>query len=812
MPPDNTDIDFHTVDLQLGQIVEDINFGNQQIPGQIHGYKWNDLNGDGIWDENEPKLPDWTIYIDANGNGQLDQGELSATTDENGGYWFTDLAPGTYIIGEVNQDGWQQTYPSHNTDIDFHEVRLEPGQIVEDINFGNQQIPGQIHGYKWNDLDGDGIWDDNEQGLADWTIYIDANNNGQLDQGELSTTTDENGGYWFKGLEPGTYTIGEVNQDGWHQTSPISTYTIDLTTGEIVGEHPGITLVSAPTDSNNDGYYEVVVKLNYQSGFETSKFLIEYDKTPENWTVNIGDSQSNNGHKGDGSHQSNDAETQILNQNLVVHGNDDIPSSLNPLANVSDFVTQPSEIEFKVSNEYLAWNNNNGILGDVESPYLYALNGQADSEGPVNYDIYAAFNRVISSTSRIGSGVSKVTIVVPESHTVELEAGEIVEDINFGNQQKPGQIHGYKWNDLDGDGIWDDNEQGLADWTIYIDANNNGQLDQGELSTTTDENGGYWFKDLEPGTYTIGEVNQDGWQQTYPLEDTTPTPEDIAFHTVDLEPGQILEDINFGNQEIGCNATNGHDDLTDCATNNPDVIDGLGGNDTIVGLGGNDTLIGNDGNDSLKGDAGNDSLQGGNGNDTLIGGLDNDRLFGGSGRDRLVGGGGHDRLWGQGGHDRLTGGDGRDILQGQGGHDRLFGGNGHDRLFGDNGNDRLLGGNGHDRLVGGNGNDTLTGNSGKDSFVFNSPSEGIDTITDFSVTDDLIEVSASGFGGGLTAGGSITPGQFTLGSAATTPDHRFIYDGGDLYFDPDGNGSASQVQIATLTGSPVISDTDILVI
>jgi len=330
-------------------------------------------------------------------------------------------------------------------------------------------------------------------------------------------------------------------QDGWQQTAPISTYTIDLKTGEIVGEHPGITLVSAPTDSNNDGYYEVVVKLNYQSGFETSKFLIEYDKTPENWTVNIGDSQSNNGHKGDGAHQSNDAETQILNQTLVVHGNDDIPSSLNPLATVSDFVTEPSEIKLKVSNEYLAWNNHNGIQGDVESPYLYALNGQPDGEGPVNHDIYAAFNRVISSTSRIGSGVSKVTIVVPQSQTVELEAGEIVEDVNFGNQQKPGQIHGYKWNDLDGDGVWDDNEQGLADWTIYIDANGNGQLDEGELSTTTDDNGAYGFTDLGPGTYIVREVNQDGWQQTYPLQNL------VIYNAVELEAGKIVEDVNFGN-------------------------------------------------------------------------------------------------------------------------------------------------------------------------------------------------------------------------------------------------------------------------
>ena len=30
--------------------------------------------------------------------------------------------------------------------------------------------PAEIHGTKWNDLDGDGVWDEGEPGLAGWTI------------------------------------------------------------------------------------------------------------------------------------------------------------------------------------------------------------------------------------------------------------------------------------------------------------------------------------------------------------------------------------------------------------------------------------------------------------------------------------------------------------------------------------------------------------------------------------------------------------------------------------------------------------------
>ncbi|MEZ4717116.1 MAG: hypothetical protein R2851_13675 [Caldilineaceae bacterium] len=50
-------------------------------------------------------------------------------------------------------------------------------------------------------------------------------------------------------------------------------------------------------------------------------------------------------------------------------------------------------------------------FGDVESPYLFALDGQSDREGPVNFDIYAAFNRNITG-DRLGVGVRNVTVTL----------------------------------------------------------------------------------------------------------------------------------------------------------------------------------------------------------------------------------------------------------------------------------------------------------------------------------------------------------------------------------------------------------------
>lgn len=188
-----------------------------------------------------------------------------------------------------------------------------------------------------------------------------------------------------------------------------------------------------------------------------------------------------------------------------------------------------------------------------------------------------------------------------------------------------------------------------------------------------------------------------------------------------------------------------------------------------------------------RGNGGNDTISTGSGNDTLDGGNDNDKLFGGLGIDKLIGG------------------DGNDILDGGGDNDNLNGGSGKDKL---------IGGAGNDVLVGGLGNDTLTGGSGRDRFTFNALNEGIDKITDFSVADDTIFISAAGFGGGLVAGSVIKATEFVVGPRATSASHRFTYNpaNGNLFFDQDGTGAIAPIQIASVMGAPALTRGDILVI
>ena len=89
-------------------------------------------------------------------------------------------------------------------------------------------------------------------------------------------------------------------------------------------------------------------------------------------------------------------------------------------------------------------------------------------------------------------------------------------------------IEGTKWLDTNGDGLWNANELALEGWTIFLDLNGDGTLGADEPSTVTDSDGNYSFTQLTAGRYTVAEVLQSGWQQTYPGGQQYYTRDDLA--------------------------------------------------------------------------------------------------------------------------------------------------------------------------------------------------------------------------------------------------------------------------------------------
>jgi Ca2+-binding RTX toxin-like protein len=133
-------------------------------------------------------------------------------------------------------------------------------------------------------------------------------------------------------------------------------------------------------------------------------------------------------------------------------------------------------------------------------------------------------------------------------------------------------------------------------------------------------------------------------------------------------------------------------------------------------------------------------------------------------------------------------------------------------LYGIGGDDTITGGTGNDTIYGGVGADVLTGGGGADRFAFIAPSEGGDTITDFSAAQgDSIWISHIGFGGGLPANGTLDAAQFVIGSAPTAATGQFLWNSSaeTLSWDGDGTGSGAAVTIADLFGATTLTAANI---
>ncbi|MBC6431611.1 calcium-binding protein [Nostoc sp. HG1] len=314
-----------------------------------------------------------------------------------------------------------------------------------------------------------------------------------------------------------------------------------------------------------------------------------------------------------------------------------------------------------------------------------------------------------------------------------------------------------------------------------------------------------------------------------------------------------------------------YNDLILGSNGNDTLSGGFGGNDTIDGGKGNDTLFGGfGGNDTIDGGKGDDLLSVSYSSDegitttfnptTNIGSItagtnrvsykniERLNIIGTQQNDLIVGNNGNDTLSaGYGGNDTIDGGKGDDVLSVDysNGEEKITstfnaitniglitagtarisykfieqlditGTQQNDLIVGSNGNDTLKGGyGGNDTLTGGKGNDSLIGEVGTDTFAFNSFNEGIDSIDDFYATNELIQVSADGFRGGLSSG-SLQTNKFTIGTFATTNTQRFIYNiaTGGLFFDLDGSASSfTQVQFAQLSAGMTLTEKNFVVV
>ncbi len=180
-----------------------------------------------------------------------------------------------------------------------------------------------------------------------------------------------------------------------------------------------------------------------------------------------------------------------------------------------------------------------------------------------------------------------------------------------------------------------------------------------------------------------------------------------------------------------------------------DILYGGQGADTLLGGGWKDSVVDNgafdkgeavtsgSGSDQIWSGADNDVVYAANGADTIGGGAGDDTIFAGGGDDVIYGGRGDNADTGT--NDVILAGSGNNLIYASGGNDSVDGGDGADTIFTGNGSDTVMGGAGNDTIWGGAGDDRFTGNDGADTFAFSS-GNGKDTVTDFSVSEDTLNL------------------------------------------------------------------------
>lgn len=125
--------------------------------------------------------------------------------------------------------------PEDNDTSAFNEVPItEDDELAVIESFAGQ---GSLTGVKFLDTNQDGDQDAGEAGIEGITIYIDANNNGVFDAGELSTSTAADGRYLLQ-ADPGTHILRAELSSGASQTGPLSpdSYEVDVLLGRVFAD------------------------------------------------------------------------------------------------------------------------------------------------------------------------------------------------------------------------------------------------------------------------------------------------------------------------------------------------------------------------------------------------------------------------------------------------------------------------------------------------------------------------------------------------------------------------------------------------
>ena len=522
----------------------------QLLAADITGAVFNDVNGDGVRDQGEDGVANWTVFLDTNQDGVLDIGEPSDATDGDGKYEFLGVVADDYRVAQVLRTGWTATNPAAG----FADVTAVDGENVS-ADFLVQGTSGtaSITGNVWRDLNGNGIKEAGDTGVAGWTVFIDLDGDKVVDPEERWELTDGNGDYTFTGVLGGSpgdaidYEVQQLLTPGWE---PSEGSNENLTAKVIEGETTVL-----------EDFFNKPIAI---SGIEGSVFsdinsngLREASEAGlSGWTVYLDLNTSNTHDTGEPSAITNTAgnysiagiepgahRVAVVQQpnyqatrpaagfQTVVAPNDGTADNVNfgqllrtdaAIGGViyadrdKDGVRDPGEEGLAGITVYID-DDDDGVLDpserSVETSDDLFYTPDDDEAGSYRFESLPGGTYVVR---HIVPDELSATPLTEREHTITLGPTEDRSDVDSADVYRPSEIHGTKFEDINGDGSHDSGEPGLEGVTIFVDLNRNNILDTGEPSTVTDAEGKYWFDGLEAGAYVVREIVPAGFVQTFP--------------------------------------------------------------------------------------------------------------------------------------------------------------------------------------------------------------------------------------------------------------------------------------------------------
>ncbi len=533
-----------------------VEFGdtNSGATGTVFGTVFDDMNGNGLQDLHEPGLPGVVISMTTG------SGILTATTKPQGQftYGFELDEVGFHTVQEQDPalPGYRSTTPDKVNVL----VELNVSKIV---NFGDTTSGSfsTIMGTVFNDESSDGDQDPAELGIMGVVVSL---SNG------MTATTDFNGNYTFPITETGILDVIEADPPGYHSTTP-NEVTVDVAAlGQVYlvnfgdNNNPLLTSifgtvfddqnVNGQKDATELGLSNVTVAITGTFGQQQSlnelatqlatnewgqyTFLIEETGVFTVTETNLPGYVSTNAIPGDV------VVTKLDNDNLranVTALGTDLGNNLFADVLASQVITITGEV----------WNDNGdggGVAGDgvrdvgepgLAGAFVSLSSGTNQTTGSSGaYLLYGPPNQVITvtesnpvgylSTNAIpGNDAVKVdddTLVVSALSGGSISANNLFGDILDANIAL---IFGTVFEDSNGNGVQDAGEIGIPNVEITLD---------GILSTTTDNNGDYFFATDVDGVHTVVETDLAGYFSTTPNE---------VHVTVVTGQGESYE-VNFG--------------------------------------------------------------------------------------------------------------------------------------------------------------------------------------------------------------------------------------------------------------------------